>query len=162
MARSFSVLLLLLLPLPLVQGQMVSNPARKGEFPGLNLLPAGSIVRNISLPRYEKHRVSSHILADVLEIISPRRVKLVGIRSSLFNEAGEATEIQLEWADYDFETEMMSTDRPVTLRNPRFRANGSSATFSNVRQQGLLRGPVHTIFHTAELPQAVKSNTAAP
>lgn len=131
--------------------QPVSNPAHKGEFPGLNIMPAGSVVRNISLPRYEGHRVSSLMVAERMEVVSPRLVKLSKVRSSLFALSGEVTVIEVERAEYNFDTEKLSTDKRVTLTDPRFRADGTSAVFSNARQQGLVRGPVHTLIHTEML-----------
>lgn len=143
-----------LLLLPLAQGQMVGNPARRGEFPGLSLLPPGSVVRGISLPRYENRRVTAHIMADVLEVVSAQRVKLSGINSSMYREDGEVTVIKMQRANYHFGTEMLETDSEVSVENPRFRASGTSATFSNVRQQGALRGPVHTLLNTSALSGA--------
>ena len=39
------------------------------EFPGLQLLPPGSKVRGISLPRYENHRVSALLMTELLVAI---------------------------------------------------------------------------------------------
>lgn len=156
----FQLILLAMLALPLAQGQMVKNPARKGEFPGLSLLPAGSTVRGISLPRYENHRVSAHIMADLLEIISAGRAKLTGIHSSLYSEEGEETILKLEYAHYNFETEMMTSDKEVSIQNPRFRARGESISYSTARQQGLVRGPVHTLFHTATMVKSPEKKPA--
>ena len=161
MLRFFTVLALALLSLAV--GQSVSNPAHKGEFPGLNLLPVGSVVNNISLPRYEGHRVSSLILADKLEVVSPRLVRLYGVRSSLFALTGEVTVIELERAEYDFEIERLRTDKPLRLTDPRFRADGTAAVFINTRQQGFVRGPVHTLIHTAKLQaDPPRKPTSAP
>ena len=151
-----------ILALSLASGQGVRNPARKGEFPGLNLLPAGSVIQNISLPRFEGHRVASHLLADRLQIISPRLVKLTGVRSSMFALTGEVTTIELENADYDFETEQLSTDKPVRLVDPRFQAEGAAAIFSTPRQEGLVRGPVTTLIHTEILQSAPPRSAKTP
>lgn len=163
----YTATLAALLALPPAMGQMVNNPARRGEFPGLSLLPAGSVVKSISLPRYENRRVTAHLMADMLEVISARRVRLTGIRSYMYREDGEETLVRTQNAVYDFDTEMMNSDSEVSVENPRFRAQGVSASFSNVRQQGLLKGPVHTLFNTEELAkgaphQAGKQKPAAP
>ena len=152
MLRPLLVLILALLPLALGQGG--ANPANSSQFPGLNLLPTGSVIRNISLPRYEGHRVSSLLLADSLQIVSPHLVTLRGVRSSLFAITGQVTVIELEQAEYNFETEMLSSDKSVRLTDPRFRADGAAAVFSNPRGQGLVRGPVHTLIHATELRSA--------
>lgn len=154
--------LIALLPLSAV-AQSVSNPAHKGEFPGLNLLPVGSVVKNISLPRYEGHRVSSLLMAESMEVLSARLVRLRGVRSSLFALTGEVTIIELQSAEYDFETEKLHTNSRVSLTDPRFRADGAAATFSSSQRRGLVSGPVHTLIHTAKLSDSPpRKPTTAP
>lgn len=160
MHRSLLILLAFLHALPLARAQMVKNPARRGEFPGLSLLPKGSVVRDISLPRYENRRVVAHIMADLLEVIDSGRVSLTGIRSSMYAENGEETILTMDKADYHFEKEMMKSNTRVTVENPRFRATGTAVSYSNARRQGLVRGPVHTLFNTEALTESPpKKNT---
>lgn len=149
-----------LLTAPLAMGQLPNTPTQKGEFPGLGLLPPGSVVSGITLPRYEKHRVSTQIMAKRLEVVDAHRVKLSGIRTSLYKENGEITDVELETAEYNFKTEMMISNTKASMRNPHFSARGSAVTFSHLRQQGLLRGPVHTTLNTADL--AKPTDTATP
>lgn len=128
----------------------------KGEFPGLNLLPAGSVVKGISLPRYENHRVSSHIMANELKVISAQLVKLSGIRSLMYKEDGSTTVVEMQLADYNFETEMIISKVKATVRNPQFSSEGAAVSFSTQRQQGLLKGPVNTVINTQSLSQSAK------
>ena len=55
------IVLLVLAVLPLSMGQVAERTAGEDEFPALQLLPPGSVVEGISLPRYEEHRVTAFL-----------------------------------------------------------------------------------------------------
>lgn len=150
------IALLLCSAISLAMGQMPDRTAGKGEFPALQLLPPGSVVKGISLPRYEKHRVSALIMADELEIISRQVVKLKGIVTALYGENDETTTVRLTAAEYHFGTALMSSEGKVSLSNPRLTAQGEAVYFNSDRQQGMLRGPVITTLNTDALSHPKK------
>ena len=137
-------LLLTALQLP---AQVADRTAGKDEFPALQLLPPGSKVQGISLPRYQNHRVTAHIIAGLLEVCTRHLVQMSSIRTMLYGEDDEATEVKLEKADYDFSTGVMRSDAPASVTNPRFSASGASVIFNTTTQRGLLHGPVHTTLN---------------
>ena len=145
--RHLHLLLLLMLAAPLLPGQVADRTASKDEFPALQLLPPGSKVQGISLPRYENHRVTAHIIADMLEVRTRQLVKMTAIHTVLYSEDNETTYLDLDDADYDFSTSVMTTDAPASVTNPRFSARGTAATFNTATQQGLLKGPVFTTLN---------------
>lgn len=136
--------LFLLTAVPLLPAQVASRTAGKNEFPALQLLPPGSKVQGISLPRYENHRVTAHIIADLLEVCSRHLVQMHAIRTMLYGENNETTEIRLDKAEYNFATSVMTSNAPASVVNPRFTARGASVIFNTATQQGFLRGPVYT------------------
>ena len=142
---------MLALALPPLMGQAPDRTAGKDEFPALQLLPPGSEVRGISLPRYENHRVSALIMAEVLRVMTRHTVTMEGIRTRLYNPAGETTSLEMKDASYDFRTGIITSDSPVRAQGPQFSAQGSSLIFNNSKQQGLLKGPVHTTLNTSAL-----------
>lgn len=146
------IMLLLCTALPLCAQE---NQAKK-QFPGLNLLPVGSVVKGISLPRYDNHRVATHIMADELRVVSAQLVKLRGIRSIMYRLDGNTTVVEMQLADYNFDTEMIVSTVRSTLRNPIFSAEGTAVSFSTLRQQGLLQGPVTTILNTANFSKSAE------
>lgn len=148
MFRRSPMALLLLLAAPLLPGQVADRTASKDEFPALQLLPPGSKVHGISLPRYQEHRVTAHIIADLLEVRTRQLVKMTAIHTVLYSENGETTHLNLADADYDFSTSVMTTDSPASVNNPRFSARGSAVIFNTATQQGVLKGPVHTTLNT--------------
>lgn len=151
MPRTHTLLLVALVALLPARAQVVDNPARRGEFPMLSMLPPGSVVDGISMPRYENRRVTAHIMADKMEVLSPERVRFTGINSKMYNNAGEETSLKLRTAEYSFATEMMDSHSDVCVENPRFRATGAAVAYSNECQKGLVRGPVNTTFNTEAL-----------
>lgn len=142
--------LLLLLPLAIPAwgaGSTGSTDAvGSGEFPGLQLLPPGSVVENISLPRYENHRVTSLLQADKLCIVDRRTAELHGIRGTLFNEDGTETEIQAGSVRYDFTTKRAVSSGSVSVKDPRFSARGERLLYNTNNSRGVLVGPVRTTF----------------
>lgn len=130
----------------------------KGEFPGLQLLPPGSVVEDITLPRYEDHRVTALLQAKRLCILSRQEIELQGIRASLFNEDGTATEIRAEAARYNFTTKHAASAGAVEVRDARFSACGSQLHFDTESKRGILLGPVRTSLSTSAFSRKGKKN----
>lgn len=114
------------------------------EFPGLQLLPPGSKVRGISLPRYENHRVSALLMTELLEILTRSEIRFTGIRAQLYAENGEVTTVFCPQADYDFSKSAVTTTGNAEVTSPRFSARGEGVIFSTNTNTGILRGPVRT------------------
>lgn len=157
--------LLLLLPLALAargaDGAGSADAVGAGEFPGLQLLPAGSVVEHISLPRYENHRVTALLQADKLCIVDRRTMELQGIRGTLYNNDGTKTEIQAGTVRYDFTTKRATSSGSVSVTDPRFSARGERLLYNTNNSRGVLVGPVRTTFSTQALMKK-KGEAAAP
>lgn len=126
------------------------------EFPALQLLPEGSVIKGIVLPRYENHRVSTLMIADQLRVESRSTVSMENIRAELYSASGEITSVVCGEAHYDFSTSRLTTDANAAIKDPRFSAKGTGVTFSIRTQLGLLKGPVRTTF-TASAFSSAKS-----
>lgn len=124
--------------------QAPTDAVPKGEFPGLQLLPPGSVVEGISLPRYENHRVTSQVRAGVLKVLNRREVELKDIDVSMYAENGGVTHLHTEGATYDFTHLRAVTKGGTTVTDPRFSASGSGVVFNTEVRRGLLMGPVKT------------------
>ena len=73
----------LLLPLHVHGQQQAADAVVEDEFPALQFLPVGSVVEDISIPRYENHRVTALLLAKSLEVKSRKVVELGKLEASL-------------------------------------------------------------------------------
>ncbi len=148
MVKALIPALALALLAPLAHAQIAADTVGKGEFPALQLLPPGSIVKDISLPRYVGPRVASLFRATELKILSRSDVQLSGITAELYSETGEITNISAPQVHYSFHTEQAKGEGSTCVTDPRFTARGNGVIFSAVLQCGLLQGPVHTTVNT--------------
>ncbi len=137
-----------LLAAPCARAQMGADTVGSDEFPGLQLLPVGSVVKGISLPRYDGHRVSSLFRAEKMEVLSRSQLRLDKLRAELYAATGETTSIHSAHAIYSFSSKQADTDAATTVSDPRFTAHGTGARFSTSTHCGLLYGPVRTTVPT--------------
>ena len=142
--RFFLSILAVLLLVPQARGQAPADTVGAGEFPGLQLLPPGSVVRNISLPRYEQHRVAALFRAQELRVISRSMIRLLLIRAEMYALSGETTTVDCGEAQYDFSRSFVISDTETRVEDPRFSARGKGVVLDTREQKGLLLGPVHT------------------
>lgn len=144
---------------PVFQVQAAENTAGAGEFPGLQILPPGSEIEDISLPRYEGHRVSAYLKAGKLKVVSRTVIELQKIAATLFGENGERTSITAGCVVYDFRTQKArTTDEGITLTDHRFTAKGKQVLFDTGIQRGILLGPVHTTVSQAAFSKEPKTS----
>ncbi len=148
MVKALVPALVLAVFVPLAHAQVAADAVGEGEFPALQLLPPGSVVKDISLPRYVGPRVASLFRASELKILSRSDVQLSGIKAELYAEGGEITIISAPQVHYSFRTEQASGEGTTSVTDPRFTARGSGVIFSSNLQCGLLRSPVHTTVNT--------------
>lgn len=119
----------------------------EGEFPGLQVLPVGTVVRNITMPRYGDHKLTSLLKADRLRVDSRSRVSMHVIDARLIGDDPEhPTCISAPAAQYCFRRRVVMTDMPVTVQDSRFRVEGKGIVFSMERKIGYVPGPVRTVI----------------
>lgn len=135
---------LALLATSVVQGQMATETVGEGEFPGLQLLPPGSVLRGISLPRYEEHRVAALFTAEKMEVKSRSLVVLSALRVHLYDRNGETTDLDSAEAHCDFARARVISPVQTRLVSPRMEAQGTALVYDTERHVGLLKGPVGT------------------
>ena len=72
----------------LLKAQAPTVQRAEDEFPGIQVLPPGSVVTGLSLPRYENHKVTAFMKADELKVISRNKINVSNkTRASLFIKA---------------------------------------------------------------------------
>ena len=143
MRRALTLLALLVLPLP-GQGQQRTDAVADSEFPALQFMPAGTVVEGISIPRYEKHRVSALLTADRLIVKDSKTVVLEKLNASLYGEDKNQTDVHTERVTYSFATKTAQTTGSAEVKDPRFSAKGEGVVFNTSTSKGFLKGPVVT------------------
>lgn len=150
----------------LAGAQDPKEPVVSGEFPGLQLLPPGSEIKGISLPRYEKHRVTTLLRAGALRVLSRTQAELTDIDLCLYAEDGTQLHVFTPGAVYDFTTLRAATKGEVRVEEPRFSAQGKNVVFNTELKRGMLVGPVRTtisasVFGKGEQALKAKKEPAA-
>ncbi len=155
MLRSFLILLSCVLfvspclaadAAPAVAGAKDSTNA----FPGLPLMPEGSVVNRIVLPRYEEGRVVSLIKIAQLKVESVSMLSAEDLVAALYDQSGNMTKITTMKGYIDFACELVSSEGQITMEDPRFRVRGQQLHFDTLRKVGVLRGPVRTVIPASQ------------
>ena len=133
----------------IAQAQLPSDAVGPGEFPGLQLLPAGSVISGITIPRYEGHKVTAYMQVEEMKVISRSVVRLRDILVHLYDDKGYATVATTTGVEYSFKTEMAFSTGKMLLKDARFSAEGSKALYHSGHQRGILIGPVKTTISAA-------------
>lgn len=128
-----------------------NDPVASDEFPALQFLPVGSIVRGIVIPRYSEHRAVAKLCADEMLVATRSTVQLKRISATLYAPDKQNTRLDSEEARYSFKTDEVIADGDTSVHDPRFRAQGTAAVYSTGKGRGILHGPVHTTISTRNL-----------
>lgn len=122
-------------------------PERK--LPAVSLLPAGSVLRKVMLPRYDQQRKLSAVLrAAVMTVIDPQTVEGEQVSLDLYNpDRSHSARIDLEKAHFDQRKGTLDARQPVTVAAENFSAHGSGLIYTYEKARGFLLGPVNTRFY---------------
>lgn len=134
----------------LLKAQAPTVQRAEDEFPDIQVLPPGSVVTGLSLPRYENHKVTAFMKADELKVISRNKINVSNIRAALYDDNGETTSITCKNAGYDFKKKVIIADSGADVKHPNFSLSGVGVTFSTAGRIGFIKGPVHTTIRTAK------------
>lgn len=122
------------------------------EFKAIELLPPGSVLDGVSLPRYENHKPSVLVTSPYMKVES--RVELSGknVLTYLYDTTGrETTRIFMAAASYFFNTKFLISKDTTVIRDFRMEAESTGVTFDTTRKVGFMHGPVTTVIHVDEL-----------
>ena len=136
--------------------QLPSDAVGPGEVPGLQLLPVGSVIKGITVPRYEAHKVTALMRAGEMTVASRTTIKLKDINVRLLDAKGAATIAKAPGVEYDFTSKHAFTTGKVTLDDERFTAEGTKALYHSESQRGIVIGPVRTTISATQLNKTRK------
>lgn len=136
------------------------SKASTTEFPGLPLLPPGSKVKGILLPRYENNRVSALLKIGTLKVEEASLVRVDDFSAYLYDPEGNTTQITSPTGWFNFKTSHISSSGQISIIDPRYRLRGQQIHFDVTRKLGLVRGPVRTVIQLEA--KAEKAPKAAP
>jgi len=121
------------------------NAAWKKIF---NLLPPGSEMKKVMLPRYDPDKKLSSVLkAEMMTLVSEDQIEGKTIAIEFFNP-NQTTKgrIDLTRAMIDKTKGMLTTKEPVEIKIDGLKANGTGLYYGFEKGQGFLLGPATTII----------------
>jgi lipopolysaccharide export system protein LptA len=135
-------------------GVMAQNPAGRKELPRkkfspvLDLLPAGSTIKDVRIPRFDKEKRPAALLrARVLKIISEQKIRGEDIRVRVFSKKEEELlRVHMSTAEFDQSTGILKAKELITLAGESVKGRGTGGIFLLDTRQGFIRGPVFTTF----------------
>ena len=135
----------------------------KNRMPALELLPAGSILKKISIPRYNKDYTPSSLLtADQLEVISDEEIKGTNVGISLYDRKGDIkTRSVLSSVNFNQTTGLLTSKENLTFSGETFTASSQGVILDWKNQRGFLLGKNQTIIYI-KVPKLMKKTNQQP
>lgn len=122
-------------------------PERK--VPAVSLLPAGSVLRKVMIPRYDKQRKLTAVLrSETMTIVDPQTIEGEKVSLELYNpDRSQRGRIDLVKAYFDQRKGTLDARQPVEITSENFAAKGSGLVYTYQQARGFLLGPVNTRFY---------------
>lgn len=132
----------------------------KSKLPALELLPAGSILKKISIPRYNSDYTPSSLLtADQFEVIDDSEIRGTNVGISLYDEKGKIkTSSMLNSVRYNKNTGLLISAENLSFSGGRFitSCNGLALDWKN--HCGFLLGKNQTIIYLEQSESMINNN----
>ncbi|MFT5905813.1 MAG: hypothetical protein ACI9E1_001417, partial [Cryomorphaceae bacterium] len=138
----------------------VSINKTKSHLPALELLPAGSVLKNISIPRYNKDYTPSSLLtADQFVVISKEEIKGNNVGISLYDAQGNIkTRSVLNSVNFNQSTGLLTSKENLTFSGGTFITSSQGVTLDWKNHRGFLLGKNQTIIYLKEPKSMKKTN----
>lgn len=118
----------------------------------ISLLPDGSVMHGVLLPRYDdERRLVGDLHAETLTLISPERIQGEDVLIRFFNpDRSLRAKVQLQKALFDSEKALLRANQPIEIINDRLKVKGSGLVYEFQNGEGFLIGPVSTRIHATQ------------
>ena len=120
----------------------------KSAFPSLDILPEGSILQRVRLPRYDKDfNPSSLLKADKLTVVDSSKIDGENVTIELYEKTGKVqAHVEMRHAIYDQKDSTLHANESITVHGESFEASGKGLVFHWQSKRGFLLGPATTEF----------------
>lgn len=154
----------LILSILLVSAQEQSNQEQvKQLLPALKVLPAGSVLKGVSIPRYfEDYTPSSHLKAERLEVVSQEEIHGTNVQIKLFSRQAQVkAAADFNRIIFNQQTQIISCNEPLLLEGEQFSLVAQGIAFDWKNKAGFLLGKNKTIVYTNKI-EAMHSMSKRP
>ncbi len=135
----------LLLLSPALHAEEAPAEPRK-KIPAVSLLPDGSKLHGVMLPRYdENQRLSAVLKADVMTLVTDQQISGDQVTIAFYNaDQSPRARVEMKNALLDQASGLLEAGGGVTLRGDRIEAEGAGLIYQMEKAKGFLRGPAET------------------
>ncbi len=158
------ILPVLLLLTPALHAAEAVNPPPRKKLSAISLLPDGSELIGVMLPRYdENHRFVGVLKAAKITLVNEEIVAGETVHIGFSNPDGSPRgHIDLSKANFNQVKGFLEAFEPVTLHSDRFHAEGTGLYYAFNQGEGVLLGPATTwILAPNEPPTTMNSSPSA-
>lgn len=153
-------------PMPFRQFLGTAGEPREPEendraIPAISLLPEGSILEKVMIPRYDKdRRLSSVLRSERMVLIKTHLISGETVSIVAYNpDRSQKARVDLKQALFDQKKNLLRADEAVTINSDRLTSSGTGLIFSVEKSEGVLLGPAIT---TITKPTPTAMNSALP
>jgi hypothetical protein len=159
--RSIFPALFLIAPAMVAHGMELPHVGPKKNLSAVALLPAGSKLEGVMLPRYDENRRLSGVLkAKTMTLVSEDVIAGDAVSIEFFNpNRSPRGRIDLVKAVLDQGKGLLRAEENVTIQADRIHARGMGLVYSFDRGEGFLTGPASTRIQAAT-ETTMKSNSS--
>lgn len=154
------------------EGTTEAEDPKLRKIPAISVLPDGSELEGVVLPRYDKDlRLTGSLRADKLTLVGPDVIQGDNVHITMIDPdtTEEPIQITLGSAVLDQVLSMVRAQEDITINSARFTATGTALHLAFVEGVGFVSGPATTIIlapektamHTPTTPRRPRLGTAA-
>lgn len=158
--RRLIPLLALALPTSHLAAQTAAlAPAARKKIPAIAMLPDGSELQKVMLPRYDQDRnLVSVLKADAMTLVGEGKIAGRSVSIELFNpDQSPRGRIDLARATLDSTNGLVIANEPVEIQSQRLSATGTGLYYAIESGKGFLVGPATTTLFQAPKETTMKS-----
>ena len=112
-----------------------------------NLLPPGSELKEVMLPRYDAQRLTSVLKAKLMTLINENQIEGKSIVIEFFNpDKTPRGRIDLATATIDKTRGLLTTRQPVEIRIDGMKTTGTGLHYDLEMGEGFITGPATTVI----------------
>ena len=119
-----------------------------GALPSLDILPEGSVLTDVTFPRYNKDFIPISLLtADTLTVLEQSVIKATNVYVEYYNDDGSTQfKTNMSEAFYNQKKSTLRSQKKTTITGNGFSAKGTQLTLHQQSKRAFLKGPAITIF----------------
>jgi hypothetical protein len=131
---------------------MAKDPLSEVAKNPISLLPDGSVLHGVHLPRYDKDQnLVGDLKAEIMTLINPQQIQGENVLIKFYNpDRSLRGKVQFQKAVFNQTTSKLRADEAVEITTDKLVARGSGLIYSFQNGQGFLIGPATTWISYSE------------